>query len=210
MPDSEPDDPGLEGWTRRYPPLGLTPEAFERFVADLFDGPGRHLANYRVTLHDRIQAADGTYDFDATVRFKFKGLEFLVLLEAKAHQHPIKRELVQILAAKKESVGAHKAVMVATAHYQRGAINYAKARGIALATVIDGSLTYETRSALPSAPLTADRARELGLPLIVAMFIERGDSPTSTRISNVSPDQHDMVTELALGMNLDDRKDDES
>jgi restriction system protein len=37
-------------------------------------------------------------------------------------------------------------MIFSTAQYQRGALEYAKAHGIALARVIDGSLLYESRS----------------------------------------------------------------
>jgi hypothetical protein len=79
-----------------------------------------------VKAHDVVEGVDGAYDFDATVRFSVQGLEFLVVVEAKFHKNPIKRELVQVLHAKAVSVGAQKAVLVAAAHFQRGAIEYAK------------------------------------------------------------------------------------
>ncbi len=101
--------------------------------------------NIEVRLHEVIEAADGTYDFDATIRYELMGMSFLVLVEAKKHKNPIKRELVQVLNQKKQSVGAHKAVMFATAPYQVGAINFAKTHGIALATVSDKSTAFEVR-----------------------------------------------------------------
>jgi hypothetical protein len=40
-------------------------------------------------------------------------MDFLMLVEAKRHKNPIKRELVQVLHSKLRSVGAHKAAMIA-------------------------------------------------------------------------------------------------
>lgn len=79
-------------------------------------------------------------------------MAFLVLVEAKRHANPIKRELVQVLHDKRQSVGAQKAAMIATAPYQRGALDYAKTHGITLATVTEGRFIYATRSAYPTPP----------------------------------------------------------
>jgi hypothetical protein len=40
-------------------------------------------------------------DFDATVRYQLAGMSFLVVVEAKLHKNPIKRELVQILSRRR-------------------------------------------------------------------------------------------------------------
>lgn len=86
----------------------------------------------------KSRASTGTFDFDATARYQFAGMSFLVLVEAKLHKNPIKRELVLVLYQKILSVGAHKGVMVSTAPYQAGAVAFAKTHGIALVTVTEG------------------------------------------------------------------------
>jgi Restriction endonuclease len=55
-----------------------------------------------------VEGRDGTYDFDATVRYELAGVAFLILVEAKLHKNPIKRETVQVLHQKLQSVGAQK------------------------------------------------------------------------------------------------------
>jgi restriction system protein len=45
------------------------------------------------------------------------------------------------------SSGAQKAILFATNGFQKGALEYAKAHGIALVRILEGELTYETRSA---------------------------------------------------------------
>ena len=85
-----------------------------------------------------MPGVDGSYDVDGTVRFRWGDLDFLVVIEAKYHRNPIKRDVVQVLHSKVQSVGAHKVVLVATAPFQRGALNFAKAYGIALVTVTEG------------------------------------------------------------------------
>jgi restriction system protein len=94
-----------------------------------------------------VSAHDGQYRIDATIRFSQLGVQFVVLVECKDHTRPVEREDVQVLADKKRAVGAHKAILFSTNGYQRGAIEYARSHGIALVRLVEGTLTYETRSA---------------------------------------------------------------
>jgi restriction system protein len=59
---------------------------------------------------------------------------------------PVEREDVQVLADKLRAVGAQKAILFATNGFQRGALEYARAHGIALVRVIEGKFTYEMRN----------------------------------------------------------------
>jgi hypothetical protein len=137
------DDCGIA----RYPYPAITPGDFEEFVAaELLGAAGSVVDDLAVTVQEKVVGADGVYDFDATVRYRFAGMAFLVVVEAKLHRNPIKRELVQVLHQKIRSVGAHKGVMVATSPYQTGAIKFAKAHGIALVTVVESRLVFATRN----------------------------------------------------------------
>ncbi|HKO20914.1 MAG TPA: restriction endonuclease [Acidobacteriaceae bacterium] len=120
------------------PPADITPSEFETFVTKMFSSASSIVNKLKVTQHEKIVGTDGTYDFDCTVRYEFMNVEFLVLVEAKLHSNPIKRELVQVLYQKLLSVGAHKAVMVSTAPYQQGALTFAKTHRIALLQLRDG------------------------------------------------------------------------
>ena len=129
-----------------YPdPEDLDFSEFESFVVATFEQVAPAVDQLHVRLHERIESPDGDYDFDATVRFEFGGLAFLVLVEAKFHRNPIKREVAQILGSKVQSVGAHKGVIVSTAPFQSGTLRYAAAHGIALVKVTEGRFTIETR-----------------------------------------------------------------
>ena len=150
-----------------------------------------------VTLHEKIQGPDGTYDFDATVRFDWAGMHFLVIVEAKRHKNPIKRELVQVLHDKLRSVGAQKAIMISTAPYQAGALHYAKAHGVALATVTEGRFTVETRSKNGPPPLTRHQARsQFDLPDFVAHAYLPGQEPGTTSVLLLSAQDPDNVVEV--------------
>lgn len=73
-----------------YPPADITPDEFEVFVVDLFSAVEPQVDDLRVTLNERVLGTDGSYDLDGSVRFRWGGLDFLVIIEAKHHRNPIK------------------------------------------------------------------------------------------------------------------------
>jgi hypothetical protein len=198
------DDTRVARPTAFYPQADITPGEFEEFVAkQLFGAASSEVDDLSVTLHEKITSADGTYDFDATIRYQLAGMSFLVLVEAKLHKYPIKRELVQVLHDKIHSVGAHKGVMVSTAPYQAGALLFAKKHGIALVTVTEGRFLYETRDAMPAPQMSREEAAErFGLPTFVGHYYGPGDRPGSTESWLMSPKNAEYphnVAELLLG-----------
>jgi hypothetical protein len=199
--DSVVSDEDVERATSHYPPADITPAEFEQFVVELVSSASGQVDDLVVTLHDKVTGMDGTYDFDATVRFTFGGANFLVIVEAKRHRNPIKRELVQVLRDKMQGVGAQKAVMISTAPYQRGALEYARTHGIALATVTEGRFLYETKAITASPVMTRDEARErFGLPAFAAHGYGSGDEPGSTRVTFLSTESPEYVAEVLLGI----------
>jgi restriction system protein len=86
---------------------------------------------------------------DVVVRFTaFDGAEYLTLVECKHHKNSIKRELVQALHSKLQSVGGQKAMMFSTAKFQRGAIEFAQVHNISLVHFRDNEMTYCVKSRL--------------------------------------------------------------
>ncbi|TDD64267.1 restriction endonuclease [Actinomadura rubrisoli] len=123
----------------------LSPAEYEKAVADLVEAGGHEVLDWRVTHLDPVDGADGTYVIDVTVRFRLLGADFLMLFECKRHAAPVKREHVQVLNDKLRATGAHKGVVVAASGFQRGALEYARAHGIACVRLTDDSWMYETR-----------------------------------------------------------------
>ena len=198
---SDGDDEGTESWPGSYPPADITASEFEAWVAEIFSAAEGRVDDLRVALHVSVTGADGEYDFDATARYRWVGLEFLVLVEAKRHKNPIKRELVQVLHQKLQSVGAHKAVMISTAPYQRGALDFAKAHGIALVSLTEGRFTILMRSAGKHPALTREEASTwYETPTFVGFCLGPGDSPESTRSTIISSQYPDYVVELLLSL----------
>jgi hypothetical protein len=187
--------------TAQYPAAQITPAEFEEFTTSLFTALEEtgSITDLRVQSHEIIKGVDGTYDFDATVRFRIADMEFLILIEAKCHKNPIKRELVQVLHQKLQSVGANKAVLVSTAPFQRGAVEFAITHGVALVTVTEGRFTYLVRHGGKSDPLTREEAAEsLGVPLFVGHGYSAGDKPGSVRVTEISPEYPDYLAEHLL------------
>jgi hypothetical protein len=158
----------------RYPPATeISPAEFEAFVTDVLRAAGEKTGSFAIEMHQTVQTPDGSYDFDAVATYQVLGLQHTLLVEAKRHRNPIKRELVQVLHSKLQSVGAQKALLIAAGPFQSGAIEYALAHGIALATLSEGRLTMETHSASKPPPMTQARADELGIERYAATVNHR-------------------------------------
>jgi restriction system protein len=162
------DDDVVPRPLRNQDPVELTPSEFEVFVVDMFRTLGPDVVNLDIQLHEQITAADGTYDFDATVRFEQAGLHFLVLVEAKRHVNAIKRDIVMLINGKLQSVGAQKGVVASTAPFQAGALTYARKHGIALVHVSSAGPTYVVRQLVSAAATESDSDPVDPIPLATA------------------------------------------
>jgi restriction system protein len=127
---------------KKYPPPTLSPEEFELTVKSMLDEAGDELSDYQSRHREVIPGPDGDYEFDVTIRFSALGATYLTLIECKHYKNRVKREKVQALWAKIQSVGAHKGIMFATAGFQSGAELFAKSHGIALVEIADGRSSY--------------------------------------------------------------------
>lgn len=145
---------------KRFPPVGaLTPEQFELLVKRWLDSGGQKLESFETAHLEQIEGLDGEYKFDVTARFKaLGGADFLVIVECKKHKNPIKREVVQTLRDKQQSVGAQKAMVVSTSAFQSGAIEYASSHNIALVQIMSGQTVYIQNSLSPPELCTPEDA----------------------------------------------------
>ena len=127
--------------------MDISPEEFEQYVKDWFDSEGIHLKSYKSIINNKAAADDGIYEIDIDIIYDALGVEFRVLVECKRHSDNIKREVLQVLLQKLQSIGAHKGIVCATSDFQRGALEYAKKHGIACITVAESRMWVQTRSA---------------------------------------------------------------
>lgn len=128
---------------RLCPPVKVTGEEFEKFVLYKFK---ESYPSAEITHRENIIGTDGEYNIDIAIRFQELGVNFLVLVECKHHKSPIKRDYIQILRDRVESIGAQKGILVSSSSFQLGAINYAKTHNIALIRIINDEFRYEQRS----------------------------------------------------------------
>jgi predicted DsbA family dithiol-disulfide isomerase len=152
----------------RYPNTKVIPKEFEIYVMDKF------ISSYptaSIVNREDIKGTDGNYNIDITIRFNKLDVNFLVLVECKYHNHPIKREYVQLLRDKIVSLGAQKGILVASNSFQSGAINYAKTHGIALVRLINEQFAYETRSR-EMMPLYYEEKQTLNSKAIIMKLVE--------------------------------------
>ncbi|GAB3028838.1 hypothetical protein GCM10027285_09020 [Oleiagrimonas citrea] len=140
----------------------VTPEEYELQVKAWLESVGHELEAFSAVHREKLSGADGEYEIDVVVRFKaLGGISFKTLVECKKHKNPIKRELVQVLHQKQESLGASKAIFVSTSPFQDGAIEFARAHGIALVRLISGVAMYiqgskSSHAPVPHIPADAD------------------------------------------------------
>lgn len=134
---------------KKFPSVdSISPTQFECMVKNWFESSEPSLQEFDASHQEVVPGLDGGYEMDVVMRFTaFGGARFTVLCECKKHTSPIKRELVQALHSKLQSTGAQKGMLVSTSKFQSGAVEYAKAHGIALLSVYNGSVAYIQNSA---------------------------------------------------------------
>lgn len=169
---------------------------FEEFVVDTLRSMNGNADNLEVKLHEIVEGTDGTFDMDAVMSFEVNGLVFRVLVEAKRHKNPIRREVVQVLHQKVLSAGAHKGLIVATAPFQRGALDFAKVHGIALVVVSEGRFTYEMRSAERLAAPSRETAAKMGIPAFVGYAYRASAGSSGTRVCVIGPQYPEYLLEV--------------
>ncbi|WP_433221456.1 restriction endonuclease [Dactylosporangium sp. CS-047395] len=128
-----------------WPSFDITPKAYEEAVAAITKSMNLQLVGWEVKHLESIDGLDGTYIMDVTARFQLAGMDFLILFECKRHKDRVKRSDVQVLYTKLQSTGAQKGVVVAATGFQSGALEFAKAHGIACVRLVDNAWMYMTR-----------------------------------------------------------------
>ncbi|MFD3427516.1 restriction endonuclease [Nocardia fluminea] len=136
-----------------WPAFNLTPKEYEQAVAAIAETMDLEVVGWEVKHLDSVEGLDGTYVMDVTARFRLAGMDFLILFECKRHTSAVKRSDVQVLHTKLQSIGAQKGVVVAATGFQSGALEFAKAHGIACVRLVDDAWTYVTRHTAADASL---------------------------------------------------------
>jgi len=126
--------------------VDVTPEDYEKQVLRWLQDAACDVKDFKASHLERLLGYGGEYEFDIVVEFTiFGGAKIVVLVECKRYKNPVDRDLILVLEAKKQDVGAHKAMIFSTSGFQRGALEYATAHGIATVVFADGRSIYKTR-----------------------------------------------------------------
>lgn len=127
----------------------ISPSEFEKFCMELLGNYAseEHLNDFNIEHNKKQKAPDGTYQLDIVASFTALDVEIKMLCECKQYTSPVKRERVELLESRLKSLGMHKGILLSTSGFQRGAIQYAKAHGIALIQVFDHSCQMYSHSA---------------------------------------------------------------
>ena len=105
-----------------------------------------HLNGFEITHNKIIKASDGRYQIDVYAEFTAMGARFKILCECKKYKYRVGREKVAVLHRKLDSIGAQKGILISTSDFQSGALEYAKAHGIALIKAEDYHFEYLSHS----------------------------------------------------------------
>jgi restriction system protein len=132
--------------------LSLTPSEYELLVKGVIDKAAEGLVDYRSEHLKSLEGLDGDYVVDVVATFFALDAKFVVIVECKHHARRVERQDVQVLHAKLQSLAAQKAMLFSISGFQSGAVEYAKAHGIALVQVATGASNWHTRSAGPPTP----------------------------------------------------------
>ena len=191
--------------------LSLTPTEFEKYCYKILKGYAEEesLKDFTTTHNKKIETYDGKYQIDVYAEFTALNSKIKVLCECKQYTSSIKRETVTALHNKLNSIGANKGIIFSTSDFQSGAIQYAKAHGIALITVEDHTLKNHSFSN-ESGILDENDPCTYGIrhmPPVIASIVstETGTPqriyPTKTMLYNLLLEQTKRVNE-AYGLNI--------
>lgn len=122
----------------------ITPTEFEKYCVRILKGYAEceQLKEFAIVHNEKILVDDGEYQIDIYAEFTAIGVKFKVLGECKRYTYPIEREKVVVLADKVRSIGAQKGILISTSGFQSGAVQYAKAHGIALIQIFDKQVLH--------------------------------------------------------------------
>lgn len=133
----------------------ITPTQFEIFCLETVKAYAERegLKDFKINHNQKIKTYDSTYQIDVFAEYTALGCNHKVIIECKHHAGNIKRALVTDLYTKMQSIGAQKGILISTSGFQRDAVKFAKAHGIALWQVFDNRIKHISNSASREIPL---------------------------------------------------------
>ena len=126
----------------------ISPTDFEVFCMKTLEAYAARekLPNFTIKHNQKVETYDGTYQIDVLAEYTALGAKNTVLIECKKQSRSIEREIVATLDGKLRSIGAQKGILISTAGFQGGAVQYAKIHGIALWQICENFIKHISNS----------------------------------------------------------------
>ena len=129
----------------------MTPTEFELHCMEILRGYAEEekLPAFNIEHDVKLTASDGTYQIDVYATYTALGTEMKILAECKQYKKRVGRDIVEVLESRLCSLGAQKGILLSTAGFQSGAIQFAEKHGIALVQVFDTHEKWYSHSGGP-------------------------------------------------------------
>lgn len=129
----------------------MTSTEFELHCMEILRGYAEEekLPAFKIEHDVKLTASDGTYQIDVYATYTALGAEMKILAECKQHKKRVGRDKVEVLESRLRSLGAQKGILLSTAGFQSGAIQFADKHGIALIQVFDTHEKWYSHSGGP-------------------------------------------------------------
>lgn len=174
----------------------MTPTEFELHCMEILQGYAEEekLPAFKIEHDVKLTASDGTYQIDVYATYTALGAEMKILAECKQYKKRVGRDKVEVLESRLHSLGAQKGLLLSTAGFQSGAIQFAEKHGIALIQVFDTRVNWYSHSSGPDAEIQEDDPFTYGerhLPVFQAHLIkpdveyQRSVYPTRAMVEKV-------------------------
>ncbi len=126
----------------------ISPRDFEKHVVDWLRATTQSPDTVQISHLKKVAVSSGEYELDGVATFDiWNGIKFSILIECKRYNRPVKRDTVILAHAKTRELSMQKTMVVSTSGFQKGAIEFATEKNVALIQLVDGRTTYFTRSA---------------------------------------------------------------
>ena len=129
----------------------MNPTEFELHCMEILRGYAeeKKLPDFKIEHNVKLKADDGTDQIDVYITHTSVGADMKILAECKQHKKSVGRDKVEVLESRLRSLGAQKGILLSTAGFQSGAIQFAEKHGIALIQVFDTHEKWYSHSGGP-------------------------------------------------------------
>ena len=166
--------------------LEMDPIDFEKYSLQVLQSRTKGLDNVKFVHNKVVEAYDGNYQLDGYIEFEVMGVLYKTIVECKHYKKPISREIVQKVYDNIRAIGAQKGIVVSTSNFQSGAIDYARAHGIALIQMTETEDIFHTRS-LYNVVMNHPHVPSNGGEPYIGVMIGRGRDGVGVTCSYLSP-----------------------